>query len=393
MKLEYLGKTVYRKQNLMQGFYIGIKADLEMLKESKKKIVLFGGTGDNGFFAETLLAQKGVNVYGYADNSAKLQGKTLRGKIIYSPYEIINNDEFFVIIATSNSNINYMRLQLLAHGMKDYGIFLETMHHDFQEENEELQERLMNAINILCFEGEDEESALPHVGIAIGGDGAKLGDVNWLLMSTIWSHWAYLWIEEILEKEKKKKILEVGPGFGLMSLVFLEKYKEIQIDWAIYGESSNSLEAMPGKGYAKGLKKIKKQYEQQIKERWGQIELDNLTLEQQKYELIIMTEVFEHFVLNPVSTLRKLVDALREDGYLILTTPNWGHVHIYNSWKDMPEKEAISEEEYFSLAKCGHTYQYTKDELEEIIRRANLKVVRYELSDSNNHNYILQKLS
>lgn len=391
MKVEYLGKTVYRRQCLMQGFYVGIESDLEAIKKNEKQIVLFGGTGDNGFIAESLLAQRGIYISGYADNAEKLQGKMLRGKKIFSPYEVLNRDEFFVIIAVSNQNINYMRLQLLAHGVKDYGIFLETIFHDFEEESEELQIRVMNAINMLCFEDENVESSLPHVGLSIGGDGSKLGDLNWLLKSTTWSHWAYLWIEDILEKERKNKILEVGPGFGLMSLVFLEKYKELELDWAIFGQTTNSIEKIQNEGYGKGLKKIKKKYGDKINEIWGQIELDNLLLEEQKYEMIIMTEVFEHFALKPINTLIKLKNALQEGGYLILTTPNWGHIHIYKSWEDMPDN--VDEEQYFNLIKCGHTYQYSRNELNAIFNQVGFEVVRYELSDSNNHNYILQKVS
>ena len=75
------------------------------------------------------------------------------------------------------------------------------------------------------------------------------------------------------------------------------------------------------------------------------------------YDLIILTEVFEHFVLNPVNILKKIKGALSVDGRVILTTPAWGHVDIYKTWKDLPDSCDVNKEQYLRLTKCGHIYQ------------------------------------
>ena len=121
------------------------------------------------------------------------------------------------------------------------------------------------------------------------------------------------------------------------------------------------------------------------------IEMDQCTVEHFKYDLIIMTEVFEHFVLNPINTLLKIASALKNHGKLIITTPNWGHLHIYKSWSELPNSSTININRYLELNECGHTYQYSRTELESIFEKSKLIVRKYELSDSNNHNFLLEK--
>ena len=75
-----------------------------------------------------------------------------------------------------------------------------------------------------------------------------------------------------------------------------------------------------------------------------------------------------------------------------MTTPDWGHLYMYESWKEMKDySELESEEQYLSMY-AGHTYQYSKAELDEIFQLSDLKIVKYALSDARNHNYILEKM-
>ena len=59
----------------------------------------------------------------------------------------------------------------------------------------------------------------------------------------------------------------------------------------------------------------------------------------------------------------------------------------------MPEDSEVDNDRYEQLLKCGHNYQYNKEELDDIFIRCGLEVVRYEISDVNNHNYMLKKKS
>lgn len=143
-------------------------------------------------------------------------------------------------------------------------------------------------------------------------------------------------------------------------------------------------------GYECGLRKIKQKYSDRINVEYGYVEMTDFVLKNQ-YELIILTEVFEHFALNPVNMMRKLANALAENGQIMLTTPNWGPAYIYKTWEDLPDPSEISNDRYMQLIQAGHVYQYSKDELIDIFLRSGLKVENYSISDSNNHNFVLIK--
>lgn len=386
MRIEYLDKIGFIKGIPQSGFLIDLMGNgINDIKKSGKRIILFG-VGENSFFAEMLLEKKSIEIYRYADNLSRLQGKYLRGREILNPYDCFKREDIYFIITTQTQRISDVRLQFMAHNICNYGIFLRTDFHDFLDEEAELQELLMDAVNDICFEKEVTETVLPYGAWSIG----RPGDCIWMLRSTQWSHWAYIWERELL-KQQRKKVLEIGPGFGLMSLVLLKESPDIELDWVLLGKENGSIFSGKNSEFTSGLKKIKKWYGERVNEIWGEIEKNKFHLPEKKYDLIIMTEVFEHFVLKPLKVMKKLHDSLNDEGILILTTPNWGHVHIYEHWEDMPEDEDVSDERYEQMLKSEHVYQYEKEELEDIFVQCGFEIVEYKISDSNNHNYMLKK--
>ena len=256
----------------------------------------------------------------------------------------------------------------------------------FGGENDRLYQVVIEGINTICFEKESTKKALPYIGYSLGGDGSRLGNANWLIKSTGWSHPGYVWIDRWLADMKNAEILEIGPGFGLMSYAFLKLYPHISISWMIFGDE-NKIE-LADNGYEKGLRKVKNAFEEgRINYFFGRIERDNKI--SNTFDVILMTEVFEHFALNPVKTLERIKTLLRPGGRLLLTTPNWGHLPTFNSWKELPENDETEEQRYLELLRCGHVYQYSKSELDDIFSDAGLKIEKYEVSESNNHNYLL----
>lgn len=144
----------------MQGFLINTHLYLQEIK-SKKVILL--GMGENSIYAEKSLKEKGIDIFGYADNSEKLQGRGIDGKNqIYSPYDLFPNDDYYFII-TVKHDIATVRLQFMRYKIKSYGIFINHDFHDFCDTDEEMQKILMEALNIICFKGEECETALPYV--------------------------------------------------------------------------------------------------------------------------------------------------------------------------------------------------------------------------------------
>lgn len=307
------------------------------------------------------------------------------GKKIYSPYELFEDNDIYFIITTNN--IATARLQLMAYDISVYGIFLNSTFHDFCDENKELQTVIMESINTICFEDEKYDSALPYLP-SITNQQKNLGRLNFCLYSITWTHWVYLWEIELINAKKCNEVLEIGPGYGTMSLVLLKMFPQVHIDWMLMGENGKALEGSDFE-FEAGLAKIKNIFKGRVNSFYGKIECDEI--KGKKYDLIILTEVFEHFALNPVNTMKKIRNGLDTKGIIILTTPNWGYMPIYKTWEEMPNCEDISAERYYELIKCGHVYQYTKEELFSIFEQAGLRVNKYDLSDGNSHNFVLSK--
>lgn len=383
MNIEYLGRIGYKKGQLRQGLLANTELHLQEIKD--KKIILLGGAGEIGIYAEMLLKEKQIEVFAYADNSERVcRCSGLRGKKIGTPYQFFTDDEDYYFIICSY-DVAVTRLQLMTHNIHSYSIFLSHPMHDFADEDCALQEVLIESINDICFKDETISSALPYIS-STSIDKNKVGNVNFLLYSTTWSHWAYLWSKDLIEKKKYAEVLEIGPGYGLMSLVLLKLSQKVNITWFLLGKKGMSLEESDSPFEAE-LRKVKKWAEGRVQEQYGILEKDELS--EKKYDLIVLTEVFEHFVLNPVNTMKKLSDKLSDNGRIVLSTPDWGHLPIHQRWEDLPESEDISEERYFELLQCEHIYQYSKEELIIIFSKAGLSVEKYSLSDSDNHNFVL----
>lgn len=98
----------------------------------------------------------------------------------------------------------------------------------------------------------------------------------------------------------------------------------------------------------------------------------------EKFDVIILTEVLEHFNYNSISTLKKLKGALKEDGVLYLSTPDsssgWGVTKkYYSSFADVPTVEDCLDHN-----KCtnidDHVWQYNLEELMHVINASGFKV-------------------
>lgn len=394
MKVDYLGFVAYMHTMQKHAFLFSTQDTLQTVKEETGGVWLFG-TGYESFQARAMLESMGIAVRGYLDNFKKNIGSTMRGQEISSPYEYFQKPEGLVVIAVPKSHINEVRLQFMIYHIERYCIFfLEDFHSFLEDGEEELHTFLMEGINRIALEGRDILDAVPYVQISSGLDGAKLGIINYLIYSTTWSHYVYRWLYEEYGKgtAQVSDVLEIGPGHGLLSYV-LKKYlpEGASLEWICF-DSKDKIRRESNENYDRSLDVIRDMYpNDEIMLEKGYIESDRYQLTKQ-YDAIIMTEVFEHWVTNPLPVMKKLAAALKSDGRVFLTTPNWGHLYMYDSWKEMKDyKDLKSEEQYLSMY-AGHTYQYSRAELDEIFALAGLEVVKYALSDSNNHNYLLEKV-
>jgi 2-polyprenyl-3-methyl-5-hydroxy-6-metoxy-1,4-benzoquinol methylase len=98
-----------------------------------------------------------------------------------------------------------------------------------------------------------------------------------------------------------------------------------------------------------------------------------------KFDVIILTEVLEHFNFHPIPTLKKINSLLSDDGCIFLSTPDsveWGVTTKYfNSLEEIPLPVKDSTE-----AIDDHHWHYNKNELLYVLDEAGFYVEKFAYS-------------
>lgn len=380
MRLEYLGDLYYEKRILKSGFLCSTESGINDLK--KKKIALFS-SGEKSFLCKCMLEKYGINIDIVCENFGPLVGKKIHNTPIVSSYEVFGS-EYHIILAVENMYINEVRTQLKLYGVKEYSVFFVESFHNFADDGyKELHDIFLNEMNQLA--------PLYKKGVPIYRDyetGTNLGLYDDFIKSSTWSHPLYIELYKRLKEETQKTdILEIGPGYGLLSATVKAINKNSNIDWVVY-KSEYVEDGEDISGFFEYIKSKNPECRHEYYQ--GFIEDPAFKLEK-KYDLILMTEVFEHLIASPIDTVKKMRDSLKPEGCIYLSTPNWKHLYLYQTWKDMKRFEEFESLEEYMKFNVGHNYQYNKDELEEIFRICGLKIIFYQESESNNHNIILAR--
>jgi SAM-dependent methyltransferase len=94
------------------------------------------------------------------------------------------------------------------------------------------------------------------------------------------------------------------------------------------------------------------------------------------FDVVILTEVLEHFNFQAVPTLRKIRDLMSADGRFYLSTPDaahWGkQTKYYARCEDLPPPDATM----LGRTTRDHIWHFSRGELEDVMGRAGLKIVR-----------------
>jgi len=104
------------------------------------------------------------------------------------------------------------------------------------------------------------------------------------------------------------------------------------------------------------------------------IETEDLPFNE-KFDMIVLTEVLEHFNFNPIPTFIKIKNALAKNGVLYISTPNakfWGRLNTYEKLSDIPcvnLKTPIQDQ---------HNWHYNVAELISVINDAGLSIVDFD---------------
>lgn len=352
-------------------------ADRKVMAE--KRVVIFG-TGLEAFVTEQYLERQKIEIECFVNNDPGMEGRALCGKLIKTPGSIWGQD-FYIIVAMSNARyLNQVLWQLKVHGEESYAVALMETYHAYTEDGKVsgLQNITMDMISHILCDGKSVAEII-HPVINVGPGGNIMFPFDELCWSTTWTHHLMQWFyEKYYEKSLKgeKTMLEIGPGKGLFSAVVHRINPDIRIEWLMFDMAEKSTEAVSGR-YNWWPANMFLSY-------FGLIEEPQYKINK-KFDIIVMTEVMEHFSANPRAALCKIADMLAEDGELYLSTPNWGHLPIYDTYYDIPDFTSVEE---YREAYIGHTYQYTKAELFQILDECGFGVERYALTDGDNHNLL-----
>jgi SAM-dependent methyltransferase/glycosyltransferase involved in cell wall biosynthesis len=176
-------------------------------------------------------------------------------------------------------------------------------------------------------------------------------------------YWLHIpkWIYEDAKKDKVNRCLDIGCAYGTLAL-FCKRLFNCEI-YCIDFNSYMSQSLI--KNY---------NFNFQI----NNIELDPFPWENIKFDIILFTEVLEHFNFNPIPTLKKIHNLLSDTGRLYVSTPDalqWGKVTKYYPSLDkmpFPNKGLPVADD--------HVYQFNQKELLKVLDEAGFRVVRFDYS-------------
>lgn len=354
-------------------------ADMDILKS--KKVAVFGN-GLQAYFVNMYLENQGIRVECFINNDPEMSKKLFCGKRIVTLNKIEKEEYYIIIAMTKNFYNNEVLWQLKLHDYRNFGVAFIEIYHAFGEDKSltDLQQIVLDETNkILCGEKEIQDIIKPVVNV--GQSGNPFGVISEFCWTVTWSNCLLKWLyEEYKAADREVEMLEIGPGKGLFSAVLHQINPNIKIQWLMFELHEQSETAV------KAGEKYKFYPADQFECYYGKLEDPNYCIDK-KFDIIVMTEVMEHFINNPVPTMKKVAGMLKENGRLYLSTPDGRkrRIHIYNDYKEIPEYTTL---EKYEEGHIGHNYEYYKQELEEILEQSGLMVENYDLSDSRNHNFV-----
>lgn len=199
-------------------------------------------------------------------------------------------------------------------------------------------------------------------------------------------NWDYLFCKacEMYKDKPHKSYLEVGPGVGVFSLS-LKKLINIDVTWLMIPDE----EAQWAVWRRESSLRLYKKYNIKIKEAYVETEdFDGM------YDIIVLSHVMEHFVFNPVATIKKLVQHLNEDGTLLVSVPDilFNPLNVEN-YKEIPYVEDLKKIEVQRrnlINSFTHFHEYSFEEALDVFKDSGLECIA---SHTNFpvHQFVLKK--
>jgi SAM-dependent methyltransferase len=340
-------------------YYFDMNHTLAEIKQIQKhkKIVLYG-CGARAFICLKVLEEHGLRPDFFCENRSRLFTSELDGIKIVPEWNVIKNpDQYYIIITSAAPHfMQPIMHQLIRNKITEFGVLIESNRDYCVDLNYDCNKHKNNAAIYL----RSLEKAMKNY---IGNDYRRVNFqafMSWMTVPNWWFH-SFELITDYVAKNYGGGgglcALDIGCGTGGLDYALMEKI-DVVFDFITYEDH------------------FVKDFQNVVKNVWSlNIETDDVPTKE-KYDMIILTEVMEHFNYHPVDTLIKIKKLLNPDGFLFISVPrDQPFTPYYRSWKDMPSiDDKILIPDYF------HNYMYKPEELREIFSLAGYEIVLEDLS-------------
>lgn len=344
---------------------------LKEIGDTDKELVMIGGAPSN-YSARCVLEKCGLDITyvcdllypGNADSSI-MNVRDYRD-LLKKP------EEFFFVVFIEDEYLMKEAVKMLQHhGVGDFGIIFGGYTKDFNG-NKLLQDAFFESINEAFggIEFVNQWGEMENIRRA-SLEGAGYWDV------------LYLQIYERYKELSGTRYLEVGPGIGVMSMS-LKKLIDLNVTWLCIPDE----EKQWNEWRRNSFKELLDKYHIEIKE--GYIELESF---QGEYDAIVIAQVMEHLIFNPVNTFVKLRNLLSEDGYLYVSVPEEKRHFNVTHYSEMPFPDKMSKEEIArrtAINDFWHFHEYSFSEAMEVFEESGLECVEHRFTKPIHH-FILRK--
>jgi glycosyltransferase involved in cell wall biosynthesis/cyclopropane fatty-acyl-phospholipid synthase-like methyltransferase len=178
--------------------------------------------------------------------------------------------------------------------------------------------------------------------------------------------WAHIpgWLEEAGRRSKPSLVLDIGAAYGTLAALCTQ----------LFNCRAHCTDVVPFMSAD-----VARIHDLTIH---FPLNVETSPLPKGSFDIVLLTETLEHFNYHPLPTLRKIRKALAKDGRLFLTTPDaatWGRAaQYYASLAEIPKPPKRRPESWID----DHIWQYTRDELMEVIGKAGFVVEREAMSSN-----------
>jgi len=158
--------------------------------------------------------------------------------------------------------------------------------------------------------------------------------------------WCYL------KGAKRHRVLDIGCGYGTLLAVLHE------LGWEVHGTDMLPLTELMG---------TQTQERFNISFRPSNIEVADLPYKDDEFDVVIMSEIIEHFHFQPQTSLRRALRVVKPGGFLFVTTPalgfGWEEEEYTQQFEEIPEYGEGARD----INPHKHMKIYSIDEFERLI--------------------------